>query len=81
MCHVVKKGKRCYAVSQSDTVPALIALGAKVKVESSDGEKIIPVEELYNDDGKDYINLKAEEIITEVQIPTPSPNTGGSYKP
>jgi 4-hydroxybenzoyl-CoA reductase subunit beta len=80
VCHVVKKGKRCYAVSQADTVPALIALRAKVKVESADGEKIIPVEELYNDDGKDYINLKAEEIITEVQIPTPSPNTGGSYK-
>jgi 4-hydroxybenzoyl-CoA reductase subunit beta len=80
VCHVVKSGKRCYAISQGDTVPALIALGATVKIQSTEGEQVIPVEELYQDNGKDYMKLKSEELIAEVQIPTPGPHTAGSYK-
>ncbi len=80
ICHVVKKGKKCLAISQADIVPALIALGAKVKIVSSEEEKIIPLEDLYGDDGKDYLKLKAEEIITEAQIPNPRPSTGGSFQ-
>lgn len=80
VCHVVKSGKRCYAISQNDTVPALIALGAAVKIQSTEGEKVIPLEDLYQDDGKDYMKLKPEELIAEVRIPTSGPHTGGSYQ-
>ncbi|MEW6663637.1 MAG: FAD binding domain-containing protein [Thermodesulfobacteriota bacterium] len=80
VCHVTKKGKRCFAVSQADTVPALVALGVKLKIESADETKVVPIEGLYRDDGKGYLSLKAEEIITEVRIPNPEPCTGGSYR-
>ncbi len=79
VCHVLKKGKKCFAISQADTVPALIALDAKVKIQSTDKEKVIPVKDLYYDDGKDYMKLKNDELITEVQIPAPASNSGGSY--
>lgn len=37
VCHVIPKGKRCYAVFSADTPPALIALGANAKLISSGG--------------------------------------------
>jgi CO/xanthine dehydrogenase FAD-binding subunit len=80
VCHVVKKGKKCLAIFQADMVPALIALAATLKVESSDGEKTIPIEDFYRDDGKDYLKLKAGEIISEIQIPNLGSGTGGSYQ-
>jgi len=78
VCHVVKRGKKCFAVFQADMVPALIALRAKVRIEGLVEEKMIPLEDLYRDDGKDYLKLKVEEIISEIQIPNSGPGTGGS---
>lgn len=80
VCHVVTKGKKCFAVSQADTVPALIALGARVVIQSSDEKRDAAIDELFRDDGKDYLNLKLEEMITEILIPNPRPHTGGSYQ-
>jgi CO/xanthine dehydrogenase FAD-binding subunit len=40
---------------------------------------VILLEDLYQDDGKDYIKLKTEELIAEIQIPIPGPHSGGSY--
>ncbi len=80
VCHVAPKGKKCFAISQGDTVPALIALGASAVIRSAHETKSIPLENLYRDDGKDYLNLNADEMIVEIQIPNPKPHTGGSYQ-
>lgn len=80
VCHVSAKGKKCLAVSQGDTVPALIALGAKVTIQSDSETKTLPVEDLFRNDGRDYLALKAQEMITEIIIPNPKLNTGGSYR-
>jgi len=53
-------------------------LRAKVRIEGLVEEKMIPLEDLYRDDGKDYLKLKVEEIISEIQIPNSGPGTGGS---
>lgn len=37
VCHVVTKGKKCYAVFSGDTAPALMALGAALRLASSSG--------------------------------------------
>jgi len=37
-CYVVKKGDHCYSLFSADTVPALIGLGAKIKIMGSAGE-------------------------------------------
>jgi len=80
VCHVAKASKKCFAVSQADLVPALIALGAKVKVNGAREERVVPLEELYRADGKDYLALKRGEIVSEVRIPGAAPGTGGSYQ-
>jgi len=79
LCHMVKGGDHCYALFSADTVPALIALKAKVKIVDLQGEKIIPLEELYTGKGEKPIILDPDQILTEVQIPNPSTRTQGVY--
>ena len=68
-CWVATASKRCVAVSSTDTAPALIALGATVKLVSSQGEREVPLAALYNNDGIDYLTRRADEILTEVAVP------------
>lgn len=79
VCHVVRSARRCYALFSADTVPALMALGAGVKVTGVGGEKILRVEDLYTGDGRDFLSLIPEEIVTEVHIPALPQNTGSAY--
>jgi 4-hydroxybenzoyl-CoA reductase subunit beta len=70
ICWVATASKRCVAVSSTDTAPALIALNAKIKLVSAKGEREIPVEALYQNDGIDYLSRTPEEILTEVRVPS-----------
>ena len=74
-CLVMKNSDQCNAVFLADTVPALIALGARVKTVSKDSEKIIPLEALYGKTGHPPNRLGPEELITEIQIPQTPENT------
>ena len=69
ICWVATASKRCVAVSSTDTAPALIALNASVTLEGTGGERSIPVEALYKNDGIDYLSRKPDEILTKVSIP------------
>src|ERR671919_446648 len=69
ICWVATASKRCVAMSSTDCAPALIALGARVKLVSLKGEREIAVQDLYNNDGIEYLKRRADEILTEVRIP------------
>jgi 4-hydroxybenzoyl-CoA reductase subunit beta len=68
-CWVATASKRCVAVSSTDSAPALIALGAKVRLVSSSEERDVPLADLYRNDGIDYLSRKPDEILTEVLLP------------
>jgi 4-hydroxybenzoyl-CoA reductase subunit beta len=68
-CWVATASKRCVAVSSTDSAPALIALGAKVKLVSAAGEREVAIADLYKNDGIDYLARKPDEILTEVTLP------------
>jgi 4-hydroxybenzoyl-CoA reductase subunit beta len=68
-CWVATASKRCVAASSTDSAPALIALGAKVKLVSTSGEREVPLAELYKNDGIDYLARRPDEILTEVRLP------------
>src|SRR5713226_10056587 len=51
ICWVAPSSPRCWAVQSSDCAPVMVAIGAKVKLVSKDGERVISAAELYNDDG------------------------------
>ncbi|HLB48038.1 MAG TPA: xanthine dehydrogenase family protein subunit M [Anaerolineales bacterium] len=69
ICLVAPGGSRCWAVSSSDTAPVMIALGASVKLAGPNGERVIPVDALYHDDGMQYITKAPNEILTEIVLP------------
>jgi 4-hydroxybenzoyl-CoA reductase subunit beta len=70
VCWVATASKRCVAVSSTDTAPALIALNAAVTLVSSAGVREVKVEDLYRNDGIDYLSRRADEILTEVRVPS-----------
>jgi 4-hydroxybenzoyl-CoA reductase subunit beta len=68
-CWVAPASRRCLAVSSTDTAPALLALDASVRLVSARGERQIALEELYRNDGIDYLTRRPDEILTEVRVP------------
>lgn len=70
-CRVAPGGTRCWAVSSTDSAPMLIALGAKIVLESTQGAREISLQELYRDDGIKYLAKNPGEILTEIHLPSP----------
>lgn len=71
ICWVSTGSKKCLATSSTDTAPALISLGAKIRLVSAEGEREILLADLYQDDGIDYMLRRANEIVAEVVLPDP----------
>jgi len=67
-CWVAPGSSKCMAVSSTDTGPALMALGARVRLVSQSGEREVLLSDLYNNDGIDYIKRRPDEILVEVLL-------------
>jgi len=67
-CWVAPGSSKCMAVSSTDTGPALMALGARVRLVSRAGEREVLLSDLYNNDGIDYIKRRPDEILSEVLL-------------
>jgi 4-hydroxybenzoyl-CoA reductase subunit beta len=67
-CWVAPGSSKCMAVSSTDAGPALIALGARVRLVSRSGEREVLLSDLYNNDGIDYIKRRPDEILAEVVL-------------
>jgi xanthine dehydrogenase YagS FAD-binding subunit len=65
----------CFAVHPSDTAPALVALDAKIVTSSRtiDAEKFFEVKPV-----KTTV-LKADEIVTEIQVPEPAAGSSSAF--
>ncbi len=79
-CHAVKGGKRCFSVYQGDLAPALIAAGAKAKLQSNASPRTIPVEELFTGSGKTPLALTSKELLTEIVLPIPVKPCASAYR-
>jgi 4-hydroxybenzoyl-CoA reductase subunit beta len=67
-CWVAPSSSRCLAVSSTDTAPALIALGARVRLVSIEGERTVDLRDLYQNDGIQYTTRKPDEVLTGVAL-------------
>lgn len=70
-------GNICRASPASDSIPPLICLGARVKVEDGHGSKYLDLEQFLQGPGQ--TQLKKREIVTEVLLPRPSREFRGSF--
>lgn len=70
-------GNLCNAAPSAEMVPALIGLSANAKIVGPGRERIVPLENLFTGPGTTL--LKKGEILVEIQVPIPSPDTKGIY--
>ena len=65
----------CVAVNSSDLAPALIALNAKIKTT----KRTIEAEKVFAVEGERTTILADDEIVTEIQVPTPNAGTKSKF--
>ena len=70
-------GNLCNASPAAETAPVLNTLSARVKILSKDQERIVPLEEFFLGPGQSV--LRSDEILTEIQVPDPPPNSTSVY--
>jgi aerobic carbon-monoxide dehydrogenase medium subunit len=70
-------GNMCNASPAADSVPAMIAVGAIVRIIGPGGRRELPVEEVCIAPGK--TSLAKGEIVTSVFLPKRPPSTGDAY--
>jgi xanthine dehydrogenase YagS FAD-binding subunit len=81
--HCIFGGDACYIVHPSDPAPALIALGAAVRIAGPKTSRVLPVEKLHvppSEDPRREVRLEPGEVITEISIPAPPPGLRSSYR-
>jgi carbon-monoxide dehydrogenase medium subunit len=70
-------GNLCNAAPSAETAPALIGLSAVARIIGVDGERSVPVEQFFTGPGTTI--LRDGELLAEIQVPVPAPNTKAIY--
>ena len=70
-------GNVCNASPAGDTLPALLAYDTQCRIVGAGGERWLPLHQVFVGPGQTA--LAAGEILTELRLPPPLPNTGGLY--
>lgn len=80
--HAILGAGPSYIVHPSDTAPALVALGAQIKIAGPAGEKTVPLEKFFvlpSVDFKKENVLNPGEIVTEIFVPVPRAGSKGFH--
>ena len=78
-CWVAPGSSKCWAVQSSDLVPVMVAIGARFRLVSTLGERVIEAAGFYNDDGIDYLHKRSDELLAGIDIP-PAAGWRASYQ-
>lgn len=80
-CYAWEGGSdKCYSVCPSDAAPVLVAMEALAVIKSVNGERIIPLEELYSSVGERPLTLADDEMLTEIRVPDPPAGAGNAFE-
>src|SRR3989442_853922 len=79
ICWVAPGSSKCWAVQSSDLVPVMVAIGAKFRLVSTLGERMIDAAGFYNDDGIDYLKKRPDELLVDIHLP-PANGWRASYQ-
>ncbi|MCK6526858.1 FAD binding domain-containing protein [Myxococcota bacterium] len=75
VCHVAPGTSTCVATSSTDLAPALVALGARARLVSPEGEREVDLADLHTSDGIAHLALGPAELISGVAIPAGGQST------
>ena len=79
VCWVAPGSSKCWAVQSSDLVPVMVAIGAKFRLASTLGERMVDAAGFYNDDGIDYLKKRPDELLVDIHLP-PTNGWRASYQ-
>ena len=79
VCWVAPGSSKCWAVQSSDLVPVMVAIGAKFRLASTLGERMVDAAGFYNDDGIDYLKKRHDELLVDIHLP-PTNGWRASYQ-
>ena len=79
VCWVAPGSSKCWAVQSADLVPLMVAVGARVRLVSTLGERVVEAAALYQDDGINYLHKRHDELLADVQLP-PTNGWRATYK-
>ena len=79
VCWVAPGSAKCWAVQSSDLVPVMVAIGAKFRLASTLGERLVEATGFYNDDGIDYLKKRPDELLVDIHLP-PTNGWRASYQ-
>jgi carbon-monoxide dehydrogenase medium subunit len=71
-------GNLCHGDPAGDPATVLIALDAKLKLRSLSGERMVAMERFSKDILE--VDLESDEMLIEIQVPTPTPHTGIAHE-
>jgi len=80
VCHVVPKGKKCFAVYQGDLAPLLIVLGSTATVFRNGKQEETPLENLFTGDGKFPFGKGEGLVLTRVHVPPMEKGASAAYR-
>jgi 4-hydroxybenzoyl-CoA reductase subunit beta len=69
VCWVAPGSEKCWAVQSADLVPLMVAVGARLRLVSTVGDRLVDARGFYNDDGIDYLRKRPDELLAEIQLP------------
>ena len=72
ICWVAPSSPRCWAVNSSDLAPVMVAIGAEYVLAGPTGERVVPADGFYHNDGINYLTKQPDEILTQVRLPAPA---------
>ena len=70
-------GNICNASPSGDMLPALLAFDARCRIAGPGGDRWVDLDQLFEGPGRTV--LAADEILAEIRLPAPLPNTGSLY--
>ncbi|MFH1114852.1 MAG: FAD binding domain-containing protein [Pseudomonadota bacterium] len=79
LCYFMPKGKKCWAICQADTAPALICLEAQVVVTDGRTERQQAVEDLFTGDPVRPIGLGPSDLVKSIVLPPSSKIRGSAF--
>jgi CO/xanthine dehydrogenase FAD-binding subunit len=79
-CYARTDSDRCHATFQSDGATALLALDSEITIASVEGERRIPLVDLYSTVGEHPLTLEPGEILTYIHVPISGPPASSAYK-
>jgi len=69
-CWTAPGGTKCWAVNSSDSVPVMIAMGARLKLAGPEGVREVDASDFYAiEDGREWLARRPGELMTDIFIP------------